>query len=107
MRFGNKMEIPQGGPMSIGSDSLNFRRNKPFLGRLMHLHYKGFRIVPVSRTVFNGFVASAVVRARHGSRHVGMYSTEHSSGELARFDTADEAFGCAVVWGFSWVDHKQ
>ncbi len=74
---------------------------------IMHLHYKGFRIVPVSRTVFNGFIASAVVRARHGSRHVEVYFTEHSSGELARFDTADEAFGCAVDWGFLWVDQRQ
>jgi len=73
----------------------------------MHLHYKGFRIVPASRTVFNGFIASAVVRPRHGSRYVEIDSTERSSGELARFDTADEAFGCAVDWGFSWVDHQQ
>ena len=72
----------------------------------MHLHYKGFRIVPGARNVFNGFIASAVVRARHGNSRFDIHSTEHSSGELALFGTADEAFGCAVGWGFSWVDHK-
>jgi hypothetical protein len=72
----------------------------------MHLHYKGFRIVPAARKVFNGFIASAVVRSRHGNSRFDIHSTEHSSGELAIFGTADEAFGCAVGWGFSWVEDK-
>jgi hypothetical protein len=73
-------------------------------GEPMGFDYKGFHIDPAPRQAASSYIAHAAVHLGASSRHPRKHSTPRVSGEIGRFETADEAVKCALDWAVSWID---
>jgi hypothetical protein len=71
----------------------------------MRFEYKGFQIDPQPLLAAKAFIAHAAVHVGHGKRHFRQPPAPRLSGEIARFDTADEAVKCALDWAVTLIDH--
>jgi hypothetical protein len=70
----------------------------------MRLEYKGFHIDPAPTQAASSYIAHAAVHFGASGRHLRKLSTPRVSGDIGRFETADEAVKCALDWAVSWID---
>lgn len=70
----------------------------------MRLDYKGFHINPAPTLAASSYIAQAAVHFSAARRHQRKHHEPRVSGEIGRFQTADEAVKCALDWAVSWID---